>query len=42
MYESLKRTLRIGMPEEDPERLQAVLRAADALERVKSALAEAA
>jgi transcription-repair coupling factor (superfamily II helicase) len=42
VYESLKRTLRIGMPEEDPDRLLAVLRAAEAVERVKSVLAEAA
>jgi transcription-repair coupling factor (superfamily II helicase) len=42
VYESLKRTLRIGMPEEEPERLPAVLRAAEALERVTSALAQAA
>jgi hypothetical protein len=42
LYESLKRTLRVGMPEEEARRLRAVLQAADALERVKSALAEAA
>ena len=42
VYESLKRTLRIGLPEDDSERLPAVVRAAEALERVKSALAEAA
>jgi transcription-repair coupling factor (superfamily II helicase) len=42
VYESLKRTLRIGVPEDTSERLPAVLRAAEALERVKSALAEAA
>jgi transcription-repair coupling factor (superfamily II helicase) len=42
LYESLKRTLRVGMPEEEARRLRAVLRAADALERVKTALAEAA
>jgi transcription-repair coupling factor (superfamily II helicase) len=42
VYESLKRTLRTGMPEEGPERLPAVVRAAEALERITSALAEAA
>jgi transcription-repair coupling factor (superfamily II helicase) len=42
VYESLKRTLRIGLPEDESERLQAVVRAAEALERVKSPLAEAA
>jgi transcription-repair coupling factor (superfamily II helicase) len=42
VYESLKRTLRIGMPDDEAERLRAVLRAADALERVKATLAEAA
>jgi transcription-repair coupling factor (superfamily II helicase) len=42
VYESLKRTLRIGVPEDTSERLPAVVRAAEALERVKSALAEAA
>jgi transcription-repair coupling factor (superfamily II helicase) len=42
VYESLKRTLRIGVPEASSERLPAVVRAAEALERVKSAFAEAA
>ena len=42
VYESLKRTLRIGVPEEGPERLRAVVRAAEALERVKDRLAAAA
>jgi transcription-repair coupling factor (superfamily II helicase) len=42
VYESLKRTLRVRLPEETAERLPAVLRAADALLAVKSELAEAA
>jgi transcription-repair coupling factor (superfamily II helicase) len=42
VYESLKRTLRIGMPEEGPERLRAAVKAAEALERVTATLAEAA
>lgn len=42
VYESLKRTLRIGMPDDESARLRAVLRAANALERVKATLAEAA
>jgi transcription-repair coupling factor (superfamily II helicase) len=42
VYESLKRTLRIGLPQDESERLQAVVRAAEALERVKSPLVEAA
>jgi transcription-repair coupling factor (superfamily II helicase) len=42
VYESLKRTLRVGMPEETEERLPAVLKAAEALERAKTTLAEAA
>jgi transcription-repair coupling factor (superfamily II helicase) len=42
VYESLKRTLRVGLPEEESQRLPAVVRGAEALERVKSVLAEAA
>jgi transcription-repair coupling factor (superfamily II helicase) len=42
VYESLKRTLRIGLPEDESGRLQAVVRTAEVLERVKSPLVEAA
>jgi transcription-repair coupling factor (superfamily II helicase) len=42
VYESLKRTVRIAMPEEESERLKAVVRAAEALESVRAALVEAA
>jgi transcription-repair coupling factor (superfamily II helicase) len=42
VYESLKRTVRVGMPEDNTKRLRAVLRAADALERARAAMAEAA
>jgi transcription-repair coupling factor (superfamily II helicase) len=42
VYESLKRTFRIGVPEDGPARLALVLRVAGALERAKSQLAEAA
>jgi transcription-repair coupling factor (superfamily II helicase) len=42
VYESLKRTLRVGMPDDEGERLQSVLRTAEALERVKTQLAAAA
>jgi transcription-repair coupling factor (superfamily II helicase) len=34
VYESLKRTVRVGMPDDPAERLTAVVRAAEALERV--------
>jgi transcription-repair coupling factor (superfamily II helicase) len=42
VYESLKRTLRLPLPEDESQRLAAVVRGAEALERVKSVLAEAA
>jgi hypothetical protein len=42
VYESLKRTLRVRLPEEPRERFAAVLRTADALLAVKSELAQAA
>ncbi len=42
VYESLKRTLRVGMPDEESERLPTVLRVAETLERLKTPLAEAA
>jgi transcription-repair coupling factor (superfamily II helicase) len=42
VYESLKRTLRVRLPEDAAERFRAVLRAADALLAIKSELAEAA
>jgi transcription-repair coupling factor (superfamily II helicase) len=42
VYESLRRTLRVGLPEEPGERLPAVVRIAEALERVKTTLAQAA
>jgi transcription-repair coupling factor (superfamily II helicase) len=42
VYEALKRTLRIGMPEAEGERLRALLHAAEALERAKAPLAAAA
>jgi transcription-repair coupling factor (superfamily II helicase) len=42
VYESLKRTLRVRLPEEPAERFPAVLRVSDALLGVKSELARAA
>jgi transcription-repair coupling factor (superfamily II helicase) len=42
VYESLKKTLRVGLPEDAADRFPAVLRAADSLLAIKSALAEAA
>jgi hypothetical protein len=42
VYESLRRTLRVGLPEDLAERLPKVVRVAEALERLKSTLAEAA
>jgi transcription-repair coupling factor (superfamily II helicase) len=42
VYESLKKTLRVRLPEDAAERFPAVLRAADSLLAIKSALAEAA
>jgi transcription-repair coupling factor (superfamily II helicase) len=42
VYESLKRTVRVGMPDEEVDRLQAVVTAAQALERITATLAEAA
>jgi transcription-repair coupling factor (superfamily II helicase) len=42
VYESLRRTLRVALPEEEAKRLSAVVRAAEVLERVKEALAAAA
>jgi hypothetical protein len=42
VYESLKRTLRVGMPDDESERLRAVVYAAEALERVTATLAVAA
>jgi transcription-repair coupling factor (superfamily II helicase) len=42
VYESLKRTLRVGMPDDDADRLRAVVHAAEALERVTATLAVAA
>jgi transcription-repair coupling factor (superfamily II helicase) len=42
VYESLKRTLRVRMPDDEGERLQAVLRTAETLERTKNRLAAAA
>jgi hypothetical protein len=42
VYESLKRTLRVRLPDDPGERFRAILRAADALLAIKSDLAEAA
>ena len=42
VYESLRRTLRVGLPEDESERLPAVVRTAEALERVKNRLPAAA
>jgi transcription-repair coupling factor (superfamily II helicase) len=42
VYESLKRTVRLGMPDDPAERLTAVVRAAGALERVTVRLPRAA
>jgi transcription-repair coupling factor (superfamily II helicase) len=42
VYESLKRTLRVRLPDEPAERFRAVLHAADALLAIKSELATAA
>ena len=42
VYESLKRTVRVGMPDDRAERLRAVVRTAEALERVSARLPQAA
>jgi transcription-repair coupling factor (superfamily II helicase) len=42
VYESLKKTLRVSLPEDASERFAAVLRAADTLLAIKSELAQAA
>ncbi len=42
VYESLKRTLRVGLPEGGSERLSAAVRTAESLDRIKHRLAAAA